>query len=227
MLKRLTQFLNPTRSPLQRATSSTPEVQSVWEETGQVFYLDNTIKLAYTSNSGKVTMERMSLEKLPETLQKIQALPSDSPMAKVRVGDNETAFCISVCAVTWQKRGDRVRIKAIPEAAILRSTTSCFSRSQAIFKHEQLLEHQDVLSTSSVQNNHGTFTYELISVPQFIAQLSFANQQLAKSRQVSATVTPENFDSVFTQHENECIEAIMSISRVKHMPSSIKTDKPR
>lgn len=183
---------------------------SIWQDTGQVLYLENTFKLSYTANSGIVNLEKMSTAMLSHTIQQLAELPPSSPLAKVSVGDNDSAFNISVCAVTWQRHNDKLRIKAIPEAALLRSCTSCFSRSQAVFKHQFLLEHDDTLSATN--NKLGVFTYEQISIAQFTAQIALANGRVKKSLKSSVSVKSENFDSRFTEHEKQSIETVINES---------------
>ena len=116
---------------------------------------------------------------------------------------------ISVCGVTWQKNGDTVRIKALPEAAILRSTTACFSRSQAVFKHAFLLEHDDLMTPTRGGTASGKFIYNRISPNQFVQQLARANQRIEAPLRRAIPVHPDNFNSAFTEHEQRVIEQVL------------------
>jgi len=182
---------------------------SLWEDTGQVYYLENTLKLTYQSKSGAITMEKLSLESLAEVIKEIESRPASSPLARVSVANQVLAYAISVCAVTWQKRDDSIRLKAIPDAAILRSATGCFSRSQAIFRHAFLLEHDDLLSPSLSSAKAGVYTYNRVSITDFTAQIEQANARLGARYRRAISVNPENFDSAFTTHESEVIEALL------------------
>lgn len=182
---------------------------SVWRDTGQVYYLENTLKLTYQSKSGAITLEKLSLRNLAEVLSEIDALGTNSPLAPTTLAAQKSAFNISLCAVTWQQKDDSVRVKAIPDAALLRSKTSCFSRSQAIFRHAFLLEHDDLLSPSLHHAKEGVYTYNRISIEEFTQQISDANARLSGKFRQAINVKADNFDTAFTEHETEQIERLI------------------
>lgn len=101
-----------------------PQTISLWEDTGKVFYIENTLKLTYESNSGSITLEKLSMQALPDLINNISLLPENSPLAIKNTANQKSAFNISLCGVTWQKNANATRIKAIPDAALLRMPNS-------------------------------------------------------------------------------------------------------
>ena len=180
---------------------------SLWKDTGQVYYLENTLKLTYQSNAGKITIEKLSMTSLPQVLAELQALDTVSTLARKETANQVDAFSVSVCGVTWQTadNGQSIRIKALPEAATLRSPTACFTKSQAIFKHAFMLEHDDLLTPASL-SKPGIFTYNRISLNDFISQLALANEKLANGQKSTVLVGHQNFETAFTDHEQSNIE---------------------
>ena len=192
------------------AVQDTSQQVSIWRDTGQVYYLENTIKLTYQSKAGAVTIEKLSIDRLHEVVKELQALNENSTLARAEVANQTDAFNISVCGVTWQKSedGKSVRIKALPEAALLRSPTACFTKSQAVFKHAFMLEHDDLL-TPSTSGKPGIHTYNRISINQFTQQLANANARLAPTEKKKITVGFDNFSTAFTAHEQSVIDALI------------------
>lgn len=193
------------------STDQDNQVVSVWHDTGQVYYLENTLKLTYQSKSGPITIEKLSLHAVADVLAQLQALDASSPLSRQEVANQTDAFNISVCGVTWQKSSDgtSTRIKALPEAALLRSPTACFSKSQAVFKHAFLLEHDDLLTPTTSSGHAGVYTYNRISIAEFTQQLAAANARLASKDRRKITVGFDNFNTAFTEHEQQAIEAII------------------
>lgn len=193
------------------STDQDNQVVSVWHDTGQVYYLENTLKLTYQSKSGPITIEKLSLHAVADVLAQLQALDASSPLSRQEVANQTDAFNISVCGVTWQKSSDgtSTRIKALPEAALLRSPTACFSKSQAVFKHAFLLEHDDLLTPTTSSGRAGVYTYNRISIAEFTQQLATANARLASKDRRKITVGFDNFNAAFTEHEQQAIEAII------------------
>lgn len=193
------------------STEQDNQVVSVWHDTGQVYYLENTLKLTYQSKSGPITIEKLSLHAVADVLAQLQALDASSPLSRQEVANQTDAFNISVCGVTWQKSSDgtSTRIKALPEAALLRSPTACFSKSQAVFKHAFLLEHDDLLTPTTSSGRAGVYTYNRISIAEFTQQLAAANARLASKDRRKITVGFDNFNTAFTEHEQQAIEAII------------------
>lgn len=192
-----------------------PQTISLWEDTGKVFYIENTLKLTYESNSGSITLEKLSMQALPDLINNISLLPENSPLAIKNTANQKSAFNISLCGVTWQKNANATRIKAIPDAALLRSQTACFSKSQAIFRHATLLEHDDLLTSSLIQPKAGQFIYNRITVEQFTQQIKIANKRISEDLKKKVLINQDNFDSPFTEHESEEIERLIDINLQK------------
>lgn len=190
------------------ASTRTELATSVWRDTGNIFYLENTLKLTYQGKYGKITVENVHLDNLPVILADIAQQQSQF-MQQADVAGQKDALYISVCAVTWQTDGQSTRIKAVPEAAILRSSTPRFERTQAVFKHEFMLEHDDLLSLTSTQKE-GVFTYPNISLPQFVRQIELANAAVAPDYRRQLSVKQDNFATAFTEHETQVIEHLLA-----------------
>ncbi|MET1218216.1 MAG: hypothetical protein ABWW63_01130 [Glaciecola sp.] len=172
---------------------------SIWRDTGQVYYLENTLKITYQSQYGKMTLEQVKLADVVKILKDIQKNEAQY-IQQAEVAGQKDAICISVCAVTWQTNGETTRIKAIPEGAMLRSQHANFFRTQAVFKHEFALEHDDLL-TSNALIKPGWFTYMGISVEQFLLQIRKSNLAISPAFKRLVSVNAENFAETFTDNE--------------------------
>ncbi len=209
MLKFLSSIFSHEKRVLQNSTTLQEPV-SMWKDTGKVYYLENTLKLSFESDMGKVTFENLNFDKLSKILNKIQQ-NDDSLFNQKTTANIKDALTVSVCAVTWQQKDNSTRIKAIPQAAILRSKTAGFESSQAVFRHQQLLEHDDVLATTQVNGRDGVFTYSNVSVGQFIKQLEYTNNNLANLYKKQISVNQDNFKQAFTEKEEQAINNLLSI----------------
>ena len=195
--------------------------QSIWRDTGQVYYMLNTLKLSYETEYGPVTFENLNLETLPKLLSDLEASDSKSLKQK-ETAEQKDAYVISLCGVTWEENEDSTRVKAITEAAMLRSTQSDFRRSQAVFKHEQFLEHNDILNAPSLADKKGVFTYSNISIEQFVHQLERANTTISDSLKRRINVQPENFKKLFSDNEAAQIEELLSLDVVDNDLKTLK-----
>lgn len=223
MLKFLSSIFSSSQRQLQNSDIC-PETVSVWQDTGKVYYLENTLKLSFESDIGKVTFEDLNFDKLSSILNKIEQ--NDDSLFNQKTTANVTdALTISVCAVTWQQKANSTRIKAIPQAAILRSKTADFESSQAVFRHQQLLEHDDILATSQVNGREGVFTYSNVSVGQFIKQLEYTNNNLANLYKKQISVNQDNFKQAFTEKEEQSINNLLEIKNAEQMIIDQKSDR--
>ena len=183
--------------------------ESIWRDTGQVYYMTNTLKLSYESKFGPVTYENLTLESLPLLLEELSA--SNNPLLQQKeTADQKDAFVISMCGVTWEENENSTRVKAITEAAMLRSVQSDFKKSQAVFKHEYFLEHNDVLNAPSLSNNKGVFTYANISIAEFVAQIELANTHISADLKRRISVQPDNFKSLFSAAEEQALGKVLN-----------------
>jgi hypothetical protein len=193
---------------------------SMWRDTGQVYYFLNTLKLSYESDYGLVSFENLNLDSLSSLLSELR--DTQQPHLKQKVTAGQTfAFNISLCGVTWEESADSIRVKAIAEAAMLRAVNSDFVRSQAVFKHESFLEHNDILNAPSISNNGGIYTYSNISIEQFVEQLEHANSTISNNLKRRINVQPENFKQLFSEHEKTVLDNLLSPSEnMKEKPKS-------
>jgi hypothetical protein len=122
------------------------------------------------------------------------------------------AYSVSLCGVTWEEHQDSTRVKAIAEAAMLRSTQSDFVCSQAVFKHQYLLEHNDILNAPTASNNGGVFTYSNVSIEQFVAQLEHTNATISKDLKRRINVQPDNFKRLFSEREQNEVNKLLQIA---------------
>ena len=106
MLNFLTPFFRKRKRKLQSKNTSLNSEErsiSIWQDTGKVYYLENTLKLSYESDLGKVTIEDLNLDKLRGVLEQIsnkdRSLQNQKAVANV-----QDALTIRICAVTWQKK---------------------------------------------------------------------------------------------------------------------------
>lgn len=183
--------------------------ESIWRDTGQVYYMTNTLKLSYETKFGPVTYENLTLEALPQLLKELNA--SDNPLLQQKeTADQKDAFVISMCGVTWEENENSTRVKAITEAAMLRSVQSDFKKSQAVFKHEYFLEHNDVLNAPSLSNNKGVFTYANISIEEFVTQIELANSQISADLKRRISVQPDNFKTLFSAAEEQVLGKVLN-----------------
>lgn len=184
--------------------------ESIWRDTGQVYYMTNTLKLSYETKFGPVTYENLTLESLPQLLEELSA--SDNPLLQQKeTADQKDAFVISMCGVTWEENENSTRVKAITEAAMLRSVQSDFKKSQAVFKHEYFLEHNDVLNAPSLSNNKGVFTYANISIEEFVTQIELANTHISADLKRRISVQPDNFKSLFSIAEEQALGKVLNV----------------
>lgn len=209
-----------SRSEKNTQLAPVPEITtSIWRDTGQVYYFLNTLKLSYESEYGPVSFENLNLDSLTSLLSELHN--TQHPHLKQKVTAGQTfAFNISLCGVTWEENADSTRVKAIADAAILRSVNSNFVRSQAVFKHESFLEHNDILNAPSISNNGGIYTYSNISIEQFVEQLEQANSTISNNLKRRINVQPENFKQLFSDHEKAVLDNLLG-------PSENVKDKPK
>ncbi|MBF7074923.1 hypothetical protein ISG33_16090 [Glaciecola sp. MH2013] len=207
--------INKSRKQTCHQRSSTPEQsnEDQWQDTGEVYYLENTLKLSYQSKHGKVTFEELNFSSLSEVLKDIRKNEHDY-LKQSAIAGQKIAFNISLCAVTWQTKGESTRIKAVADAALLRSTDIDFTHSQAVFKQDFMLEHDDVLSASGPRKK-GVSTYYNVSVPQFLVEIKKANLAIAPENKRRINVKHDNFDSMFSENETLQLQRVLSSSNTK------------
>lgn len=190
----------------ERSTEQTL-IKSFWRDTGLTYYLIDTLKLSVETEDGVVSFERISANRLEAIVSGISngSLPHICP--KVTAGQT-AAIIISLCGATWQELDSKRRVKAIPEAAVLRIRVGDGEGSQAIFKTESHNLRSDVdtgLPTRAMNHAH---SYLDISFRQFLEQLEYANSCLPTGFKRGLHINVNNFRELFTKSESSSLSSL-------------------
>ena len=180
------------------------EMHSIWQDTGSVYYLLDTLKVTYLSESGLVTFEQISYKDIIKLIDKIYARDTDILSPK-KVEHFETCVHISVCGVSWEHRSGEIRSKAIKDAAILRTLDKRFTQSQALFQHRDVMNDEGVNALTEVSSQDGIYKYSKVNLCQFIKQIETSNKLIPKELKQTLSITRSNFSSIFTEHEKNCL----------------------
>lgn len=226
MRRVLTRILSSLPRPSGQATANSPSVSSktsYWQDTGQIYYLLNTLKLSYEGEHGQVSFEGLSPQALASLLSDIEADCSVHLRPKV-TAQHTASLNISVCAVSWQSREGETRIKAIDSAAVLRSTTPCFSKSQAVFKHAGYVS-DNTSAPHTLPNQASLYTYDNVTPTQFLEKLVEVNADIPSQQVNKLPTNPNNFRRVFTPGEEQ--EMALAIERFSaHAGQPVISEKP-
>jgi hypothetical protein len=172
---------------------------SLWQDTGEVMYLFDTVKLSYESEYGEVTYEKLAIADVEAILDDIKQ--ATTPAMRQKVTAEQTAeIRISICGISWQQHNGQVRAKAIPEAAVLRSTHASFANSQAVFKHADLIANID-RELLFLPNQTNVFRYNDVSVAAFFEQLEAINARFSQNTENLVCLNKANYDAPFSEHE--------------------------
>jgi hypothetical protein len=183
---------------------------SVWKDTGEVFYVLETLKISYMSNLGHTTFESLSPKDAHFLIQDIYN-PGNLKLAPKCTAGISSAVHISVCGITWQENGDQLRIKAIPEAAVLRTQQPNFINSEALFQHGSRTVDVAISTLSEHPTCNASFKYKNINLEQFIKQLEQVNSILPQSLQRKQPICRENFKKVYSDHESEVLSNLTAV----------------
>lgn len=181
----------------------------LWQETGRMYYLPDTLKLTYESELGLVTHEKLSFEDVAAILEELKQANTKAFSQRVIAGQ-ATEIRLSICGITWQTLDDKTRSRAVTDAAVLRTNDPKFLKSQAIFKHADRIADLDP-NILSLPNQTNVFSYDQITPEQFLTQISQLNERFYPNKESQLTTTRENYLSPFTEHEQEVIEATMTV----------------
>ena len=185
---------------------------SLWQDTGEVMYLFDTVKLSYESEYGEVTYEKLKLQDVQGILDEIAA--SKSPVMRQKVTAEQTAeIRISICGISWQKHNGQIRAKAIPEAAVLRSTHASFAHSQAVFKHADLIANLD-RELLFLPNQTNVFRYNDVSVSAFFEQLEAINARFSQNTDNLVCLNKANYDAPFSEHEQNQLKMLNVVNEL-------------
>lgn len=179
-------------------------ITNLWEDTGRLYFLLDTLKLSFESEVGLVTYERLSIDMVKDILQQIKAGKSAAFRQKV-VAEQTSEIRISVCGMTWQTLHGQSRTRAITEAAVLRSTEPDFFKSQALFKHADRQADLDP-NILSLPNQGNVFTYDRVSVSDFFTQIKTINTRFEPENKASINLNRENYLAPFSDNEQSVID---------------------
>ena len=185
---------------------------SLWQDTGEIMYLFDTIKLSYESEYGEVTYEKLKMEDIEVILQDIEN--AASPAMRQKVTAEQTAeIRISICGISWQTHNGQIRAKAIPEAAVLRSTSARFDSSQAVFKHADLIANLD-RELLFLPNQTNVFRYNEVSVNAFFEQLKAINARFSQDKNNLICLNKANYDAPFSDHEQDTLKMLNVVNEL-------------
>lgn len=185
---------------------------SLWQDTGEVMYLFDTIKLSFESEVGEVTFEKLKPEDVASILADIEQ--ANSPAMRQKITAEQTAeIRISICGISWQTHNGQIRAKAIPEAAVLRSTSADFSHSQAVFKHADLIANLD-RELLFLPNQTNVFRYNDVSVKAFIEQLETINARFSQNKDNLICLNKANYDAPFSEHEQDTLKMLNVVNEL-------------
>jgi hypothetical protein len=194
-------------------------VTNLWEDTGRLYFLLDTLKLSFESEVGLVTYERLSVEMVKDILNQIKEGESAAFRQKI-VAEQTSEIRISVCGMTWQTLHGQSRTRAITEAAVLRSTTPDFLNSQALFKHADRIIDLDP-NILSLPNQVNVFTYDRVSVTDFFSQIKTINTRFEPENKASINLNRENYLAPFSDNEQKTIDTLeqgRSLSQKAYKP---------
>ncbi|MBQ4845979.1 MULTISPECIES: hypothetical protein [unclassified Pseudoalteromonas] len=191
-----------------RATEACTHSQ--WKDTGKVYYVLETLKISYVSNNGDITFENLSEETVASLILDIYE-PGNAQLTPKVIAGVQSCLHISVCGISWQENGSQLRIKAIPNAAVLRTRNSIFSNSQAQFQHASFAVDESTLEIPERAATPSIFTYRNIDLAQFISQLKQANAALPDTLPRKPPICRNNFMKVYSEHEASILTQLSSV----------------
>ncbi|AOT08602.1 hypothetical protein [Pseudoalteromonas luteoviolacea] len=159
-------------------------VEPIWQNTGEVFYLLNTLQLRYKSRYGVVSIDAFDINSFFKNV--------DEPLDEL-VSEFGEEFTFSVCAVAWERLGNQTRVKAIDNAAVFRFNKSLDISTQALFQHQFCSSDESRKSEVNLALSRGVFKYYNVQIGEFINQLKEANKKINHERVKRHGITGENF----------------------------------
>ncbi|RXJ71574.1 hypothetical protein CS022_20415 [Veronia nyctiphanis] len=175
-----------------------------WLPNGHVYYLLSTLKLRYQSKSGLVTLEQIQEENLASLLRELSESECVCPKP---VSNIPSIYSLTVCGVCWEECLGKVRVKAIPEAAVLRFEHVDYQRSEARF---QTSFHKcDDASLSLAERGNFVPTIKKVhnvNYQEFIDILKEINGSVPAILSDAVPVCSSNFDEPFTSSDKLALE---------------------
>lgn len=178
-----------------------------WRFTGHIYYLLDTLKLSYSSQAGLVTYENVNEESLASLCREISRGNWTQPR---KTADIPALFTLSVCAVSWEKRQGKLRVKAIPDAAALRFEDIDYQVSEAKFQ-SQYRPCDDITTPMADVGGFDKYIKRVrnLSTKEFLQILTENNQALPIALRHSINVTAKNFEYRFTHSERVVFSQII------------------
>ncbi|KZN45334.1 hypothetical protein [Pseudoalteromonas luteoviolacea] len=160
-------------------------VEPIWQSTGEVFYLLNTLQLRYKSRYGMVSVDAFDINSFINN--------AHDPLDEL-VNEFGEEFSFSVCAVGWERLGNQTRVKAIDNAAMFRFNKSLDSPTQVLFQHQFCASDEVNKNEVNLALTRGVFKYYNVQIDEFINQLKEANKRINHDRAKCHGITGENFN---------------------------------
>lgn len=198
LMSLLSYFVTESSSPALAEVNTA----SIWAETGLIYYLLDTVKVSFDTDFGTSCYEQVPIAKLADLIDLISN-ESRPELALKHTAGLQSCITIRLCGVSWQKKQQQLRVKAIDNAAVLRLKLSGNCSSHAMFKLENGNTEGDLKPASSL--NDELFHYYDVSVAQFIERLLQANSHLPEQLKRSMSVNAQNFTSPFTDIDKKCL----------------------
>ena len=200
-----------------RPASSLPSTSSEQSHTSRdvdqaIYYLLPTLKLSYTSVSGKVALESVNRHAIEEQIKSIEADPC-SPFARMRNPHGFfEPFCLKLCGVQWQRNAGAVRIRALPDAASVRFISIDGQRFEAQFLHHYPDQPRDdgtccMLEPALLGLARPRVVYE--SLDQFFREIALNNQTSLNHFGRQQLLGADHFSEIFSAHEQAHIQPLL------------------
>lgn len=201
-----------------------PNGQSIWRDTGKIYYVLDTLKISYLAKKGQITFENLSADTAHSLINDIYN-PGNAQLAPKITTNTQSCIHISVCGITWQENDAQLRVKAIPDAATLRTHDKKFIQSQALFQHASVSIDDGTTPIGDPHNRKGVFKYTGVNLKQFIAQLMLANAMLPDSLQKKPPICRNNFKKVYSEYELSVLSKLSALENTldSHPPSDLQT----
>lgn len=183
-------------------TTAQPCELSPWQGTGDVFYLLDTLKVECRTEYGVLTLERLPDEQLEE----LKAGCTDM-FSNMNVHQN-SCITLSLCGVGVDQLADKTRSKGMSNAATLRIFMDNSVSSECSFTHVLDLSDEknnelSKYSRSSVNRLQG------ISLTQFLSLAEEQNKRFLEKFNSKLGMNADNFQSVFTQLEQQSLDQLL------------------
>lgn len=171
-----------------------------WNNTGDVLYLMDTLKLSYRSSYGLVTIENIATQNIDACVQRALSERESAPDYSATAQPVE----LEVCGMTWERCSQTRRVRGIPKAATMRffQYDQCDSDIK-LYPNQvvQSLLHQQVEEVGSE-----LASLAKLNVRQFVDFLCACNQRVSKKYCMEQRLKKQNFQSLYSEHEQRVLD---------------------